>query len=118
MSPQGTLLLAYMRQRNYDPDGNYRQGADYADRNVEVRVTRSVDGGLTWEMPVPLAEDTLRSGSPYGKIVACPDGALIMAIYHRPVAEISGAVRPDDPPGMSCSYLVRSHDDGRTWGDP
>jgi hypothetical protein len=99
LSTQGTLILSYHCQGNYDATGVYlRQGADPA--RVDVMVTRSHDGGLTWEMPFPLGIDILQRGSPFGKIVALPDGTLVMAIYHS-----------------TGSYVVRSRDDGATWGD-
>lgn len=33
-------------------------------------VTRSHDGGLSWEAPFPLGIETLSHGSPFGKIVS------------------------------------------------
>jgi len=117
-SPQGTLLLAYIRQGNYDEEGTYRHNSDYTDRDVEIVLTRSGDGGLTWESPVPLEDGRLRSGSPYGKIVACSDGTLMMAIYQQVVEELVGAKSSIAHSGKSCSYLIRSRDDGRTWENP
>ncbi|MBX3015374.1 MAG: exo-alpha-sialidase [Caldilineaceae bacterium] len=104
LSPQGTLVLSYHCQGNYDENGVYiHNGAD--PMRVDAMVTRSHDGGLTWEMPFPLGVEALQHASPYGKIVALPaaDGpaTLIMPIYHS-----------------TGSYIVRSQDDGATWGDP
>lgn len=101
VSPQGTLVLAYHCQGNYDAEGNYVRDAESRADRVEVMVTRSHDAGLTWETPYPLGLDSLCNGSPFGKIVTLADGTLIMAIYH--------------PNG---SFIVRSHDDGMTWGEP
>ena len=74
--------------------------------------TRSFDSGLNWEEPYPLTIDSLPSGSPYGKIVSLADGTLLAPIYssHAWAGE-QNAAKTDS------SYLVRSRDDGKTWGD-
>lgn len=104
LSAQGTLILGYHCQGNYDANGVYiRTNAD--PQRVDAMVTRSHDGGLTWEMPFPLGIEALQHGSPFGKIVylTTPDGqsTLLMPVYHA-----------------TGSYIVRSRDDGATWGDP
>jgi hypothetical protein len=101
LSNQGTLILAYHCQGNYDAEGNYLRAAESRADRVDVMVTRSHDAGLTWEKPYQLGVDALRSGSPFGKIVALADGALLMAIYHA-----------------NGSFLVHSHDDGASWAEP
>lgn len=99
LSAQGTLILSYHCQGNYDERGAYiRANADPT--RVTVMVTRSHDGGLHWETPLPLGMETLQQGSPFGKIVSLADGTLLMAIYHS-----------------TGSHIVRSRDDGVTWGD-
>ena len=114
VSPQGTLVLLYHRQHNYDADGNYQGRTQVADRRPVVKMaTRSLDGGLTWEEPYPLSIDALPAGSPYGKIVSLADGTLLASIYNS-------QAWTDEPSGQSfdSSYLVRSRDDGLTWEDP
>lgn len=101
VSAQGTLVLAYHCQGNYDAEGNYLRDTESRADRVDAMVTRSHDNGLTWEKPFALGVDTLHSGSPFGKIVALADGTLCMAVYH--------------PQG---SFLVRSRDDGAHWGEP
>ncbi len=100
-SIQGTLILAYHCQGNYDAEGNYLRTSENSAERVDVMITRSHDAGLTWETPFALGVESLRSGSPFGKIVTLADGVLLMAVYH-----------PDG------SFVVRSHDDGRSWGEP
>ena len=112
LSSQGTLILLYHRQHNYDADGNYLGGVRISDRKpVALMATRSFDSGLTWEEPYPLSIDSLTTGSPYGKIVSLDDGTLLAPIYNSQAwADEQSDQRFDT------SYLVRSQDDGVTWG--
>ncbi|MFZ1753541.1 MAG: sialidase family protein [Caldilineaceae bacterium] len=118
VTPAGTLILAYHRQGNYDEAGNWRPREEMEKSRVEIRVTRSHDRGLTWETPYPLGVEMLTAGSPFGKIVALADGTLLMPIYGRPVAPLLGKQAGEVAGDGDCSYLVRSHDDGATWGEP
>ena len=113
VSTQGTLILLYHRQHNYDAEGNYQGGVRISDRKpVVLMATRSFDSGLTWEEPYPLSIDALPTGSPYGKIVSLSDGTLLAAIYNS-------QAWADERSGQKfdSSYLVRSSDDGLTWGE-
>ena len=112
-SSQGTLVLLYHRQHNYDADGNYQGGVRISDRKpVVLMATRSFDSGLTWEEPYPLSIDSLPTGSPYGKIVSLSGGPLIVPIYNSQAwADENSGQRYDS------SYIARSQDDGRTWGE-
>lgn len=113
VSPRGTLVLLYHRQHNYDADGNYQGGVRVSDRKpVALMATRSSDNGLTWEEPYPLSIDALATGSPYGKIVTLDDGTLLAPIYNSQAWADEQSGQESDT-----SYLVRSRDDGRTWGD-
>ena len=120
VSPAGTIILAYHRSGCYDADGNYRPelyragGAPLS----EVRVTRSRDAGLTWELPVPLGFPALRPDNPYGKIVTLADGALALPIYGPSHPDLLGARYVGLRPESCSSYLLRSRDDGATWDDP
>ena len=112
VSSQGTLILLYHRQHNYDADGNYQGGVRISDRKpVALMATRSFDNGLTWEQPYPLSIDALSTGSPYGKIVSLDDGTLLAPIYNSQ----AWADEQSDQ-SFDTSYLVRSEDDGRNWG--
>ena len=63
VSSQGTFILLYHRQHNYDADGNYQGGVRISDRKpVALMATRSFDNGLTWEEPYPLSIDALPTG--------------------------------------------------------
>lgn len=112
VSKDGTLILAYHHQGSYDEQGRFNPGVG----RVDTYVTRSRDSGRTWNEPRPLSSRSFRGLSPYGKIVALPDGTLLMPIYGRKredVADEAGA-----PPGAAdFSYLLRSGDDGATWNN-
>jgi len=67
----------------------------------------SDDRGRTWSPPRPQRVASLAWASPYGRIVAAPDGALMMAAY--------GA--PRDASDRFDAIVLRSHDGGASWGD-
>ena len=112
VSSQGTLILLYQREHRYDVDGNYQGGLRIADPiPIALMATRSFDNGLTWEEPYPLNIDSLATASFFGKIVSLDDGTLLAPIYN------SRAWADEQNEQMfDTSYLVRSQDDGRTWG--
>ena len=112
VSSQGTLILLYQREHKYDADGNYQGGLRISDpKPIALMATRSFDNGLTWEEPYPLSFDSLATASFYGKIVSLDDGTLLAPIYNsRSWADEQSEQMFDT------SYLVRSQDDGRTWG--
>ena len=94
----GTLVVAYWQYANYDEEGRpYRPVR--ADK-VSTWVTRSTDGGKTWEESTAIDVADIQWGSPYGKIITLPDGALLLAIY-------GGQER--------IGYVYRSPDQGKTW---
>lgn len=111
---EGTLLVSYVLPHSY-ADGAW-------DRSVipegPVYLSRSDDGGTTWnqeEMDTG-AIDAPRL-NPYGRIVQLPDDTLLMPIYvswpkeGKPMSFLT----PEDR--TTGSFILRSRDDGRTWGD-
>ncbi len=130
ISPQGTLILLYHRQHNYDADGNYQGGARaVSGQPIALMATRSHDTGLSWEKPYPLAIDSLPTGSPYGKIVSLADDTLIAPIYTSQAwvgranlsspswASFARLIGEQSAAQTDYALLARSRDDGRTWGD-
>ena len=112
VSKEGALVLGYHVQGCYDIEGKYMPEMGKAD----TAVTRSHDGGRTWEKPFPLSYAPLNGRSPFGKILTLPDGTLLMPIYGRRTGRLPGEERTRSE-GACCSYLLRSRDGGRTWGD-
>ena len=95
--PDGTLVLAYGEAHSYRPDGTF----DLAAGPYLPFFVTSSDGGRTWSAKHAFAGPWPKV-SPFGKITVCRDGTALMSIYQMP----TGAVA-----------LLRSADNGRTWGD-
>ena len=112
-APDGTLVLAYHWQGSYDEEGRWTPEMG----RVHTRTIRSRDCGRTWEDDRPLDFSALDGASPFGKIRGDEDGTLYMPIYgdHK-VPDLKGYVEVE--PADSPTYLLRSRDGGRTWGDP
>lgn len=107
----GTLVVGYWHCVNYDENGKYDQGAETRGRSL-TKVTRSRDGGKTWDKPADIDVSDLGFGSPYGKIVTMPDGSMLMPVYGTDVRDPSTG-KPKRAGDFS--YLYRSTDDGQTW---
>lgn len=111
----GTLVVGYYRDANYNAQGKYDRGLD---KPHDTWVTLSSDGGKTWQAPLEIDVSEIGWGSPYGRILTMPDGAMLMPIYGleiRPAGQKSPR-RADGMPGDSNhSYLFRSTDHGKSW---
>jgi hypothetical protein len=95
--PDGTLVVAYSEAHSYRSDGTFDLSAG---PYLAFYVTSS-DGGRTWSAKRPLPEPW-PSPSPFGKIIVGKDGTAMMSIYKMP-SGVTG--------------LLRSKDNGKTWGD-
>lgn len=104
----GTLVVGFWLANNYREDGRWDESLNQS----STWVTRSIDGGQTWSKPTEIdVTDLAGYGSPYGKIITMPDGAMLMPIYGSGGRdETTGKTRPGD-----FSYLYRSTDNGQTW---
>lgn len=70
-------------------------------------VCRSTDGGRSWERTETVSmPENIPPLVPFGDIVRCPDGTLGASFYSWHDRE------------KNTAYLLWSHDDGRTWGEP
>lgn len=91
-------------------DEPYTDNPEYtfAERTcLAPRVCRSADGGRTWERAdtVSYPDDSQRWYIPFGDIVEGPDG-LASPFYSCPTDR-----------STNTAWMMRSSDDGRTWGD-
>ena len=104
----GTVVMAYAEASTYDEEGKWDTGrGKYA-----LYYVYSTDHGRTWSDKIPLCPEVFHSGSPYGRIIALRDGTALMQVYtsHRSLlAPVSAEGRH--------TGIVRSTDNGRTWGD-
>ncbi len=107
----GTIVLAYAIASGYD-----ESGLRFPSREKRVfdgvYLVFSKDNGKTWSKPVrdaAIHNFYANKGlvSPYGKIVQLKDGTVLMAVYFEFFDE-----RKNE------SYMFRSKDGGKTWGEP
>ena len=109
----GTLILAYHWQGCYDEEGAWVPEM----KRVDTRIVYSRDRGRTWIDDALLDFTPLNGASPFGKIRCDAEGTLYMPIYGGPVLPgLEGFVQLGSATGPT--YLLRSRDHGRTWGDP
>ena len=113
----GELVVAYWKARlqAYEADSEgrgeyYRASEEGCQRDVPATCyCLSADGGRRWTEPVAYRSAHLSLASPYGRMVAAPDGALLMCLYGRAREPREGC--------RDLTVLARSQDGGRTWGD-
>jgi hypothetical protein len=107
----------------------------FEDWRADTHVLRSRDRGRTWLPPVKVNIAPFTWAYPFGHILEMPDGTLILTLFggYLPVSlRGSGAddkddltrrmrrlaeEKPEAKRGDFC-LLVRSRDQGQTWGDP
>lgn len=112
VAPDGTIVLAYHWQGCYDAEGKWKPEM----KKTDTRVVRSPDRGITWENDVLINYTPINSASPFGKIRHV-DGVLHMPIYTGPTLGASKDTLRVGP-ATTPTYLLRSSDNGVTWGDP
>ncbi len=101
----GTVVVTYHAAGGYGPKGEVPVRGSAVIRDG-LYVLRSSDRGVTWEKPVKSAIPLELGASSYGKIVQLADGTALMAVYY-----LKGT------PYQHISYVYRSTDGGKTWGD-
>ncbi|MCC6588559.1 MAG: exo-alpha-sialidase [Bryobacterales bacterium] len=69
----------------------------------------SADQGKTWSKPVKVNIAPFQWAYPFGQILEETDGTLLMTCY--------GGSLPHTAQGENTTFVVRSKDGGKTWGD-
>jgi sialidase-1 len=105
----GTLVVGFWRTARYDEKGKYVPNR--RDLPTTTWATRSADGGKRWEEATEIDVADIGYGSPYGRIVTLPDGALLMPVYGEQPRQPGEEVKAKE----DWSYLYRSTDHGKTW---
>ena len=95
----GTVVMAYAEASTYDEQGKW----DTSRGRYALYYVRSADNGRTWTDKEALCPDLLQSGSAYGRIITLADGTALMQLYTWGRTREVG--------------ILRSTDNGRTWGD-
>ncbi len=96
--------------------------ADYATGDADILLTRSTDGGESWDPPLRLNDDPLAGGADQfqPQVSVAPDGRVAVAWLDRRVPCPAFAWIPEDHVGRTnfCidTYLSRSYDGGESWG--
>lgn len=76
---------------------------------IQVKLLKSLDEGKTWSVSSPIAVKPLSWAIPYGRLIEC-DGELLMPVHGAQDRQDSAHTR------LVCG-LLRSTDEGRSWGD-
>jgi len=103
----GTAVLVYIKGDDY-VNGEFQWNLPAKEAPDSVYLRRSQDSGWKWNAeericPIPDATDA----NPYGRIIELSDGTLLMNVYGATATTTQG-----------CTWVVRSYDGGKTWGDP
>jgi hypothetical protein len=115
VNANGELIAAFWKAglHRYTADSNgmrwdgsaWRRNAEKVDA---VFCCKSPDGGKTWSEPAAIRSELLLGASPYGRMIAAPDGTLLMCLYGLP--------RDEQTRDERIAVVVRSTDGGETWG--
>ncbi len=120
--PDGTLLFAAV---SYTWPGERYTHVGW---RADTYTIESKDGGETWSAPRRVNTAPLTWSYPFGRIVRLQDGTLLLSGFggYLPILEQEWDLKPSNRPdaphkpedkiGQFC-YLVRSHDNGKTWGE-
>ncbi len=105
VTPGGVIVVAYHGNGCYSGESQYEPALG----RLRTRLTRSRDGGRTWDPPYGLNLPEFDGLSPYGQMLALADGSLLLPIY-------GSLTWKTDCGAPSSSFLLRSADEGATWG--
>lgn len=113
ITPKGRLLLGFYNLANYTGEGVWKSSMGL-DRDLQ---TYSDDGGVTWSKFTRLKLGEMEETSPYGRISCLDDGTYIQCVYGGYSSAVPNMPKQDKAV-TEFAYLIRSKDEGATWGDP
>lgn len=102
----GTVICSFF-------EWNLMKTEPFHHSNVGVSMVRSRDDGKSWEqrpIPVDVPKEAYEGAYAMEPLIELPDGQLLLALYGTKV------FRSVDE-GLYASFVMRSRDGGRTWGD-
>ena len=108
----GTVVMAYAEASTYNDEGVW----DTSRGKYAMFYVYSNDNGRTWSEKAELCPDLFHAGSPYGRIISLRNGTALMQIYTWQ-DQAGSAAGERTPVSSRCVGVVRSTDNGRTWGD-
>ena len=112
ITPTGRFLLGFHHQASYTGQGVFTRSFDLS-RDMQVY---SDDDGLTWSEFQNLRLGTVETTSPFGRIIRLSDGTYLQNVYGTHAPDVPGI--PDPVDGVrDYAYLIRSMNEGVTWGD-
>jgi len=108
----GTIVCAYAEASTYNAAGQF----DTTVGKYECFYVLSSDSGASWSVKQKPPVGPVVNGSPFGRIITLSDGTALMPLYGGAAPGWTG-----DPPiaadADALSTVLRSHDNGRTWGE-
>jgi len=119
LAANGDLIVLCSGWTNRYPEG--KKGAPFRASTLDPWVCRSTDGARTWSVDKKQFPIKGPGGQeigvciPFGDIVVGNDGKLRAAVYTSRYIGRYEAKKPKRPTRV---LILRSPDDGKTWGDP
>ncbi len=108
----GTIVVGYAEASTYDEQGKWDTSAG----SYDLFYVTSRDGGKSWSEKRKLYPGPILNGSPFGRIVHDRHGTALMAIYGGRNPSYTGTEKLDGEAG-DFSGIIRSRDNGGSWGD-
>jgi len=112
ITPTGRFLLGFHHQASYTGEAIFTRSFDLS-RDMQVY---SDDDGLTWSEFQNVRLGAVETTSPFGRIIRLSDGTYLQNVYGSHAPDVPGIPDPEDDV-RDYAYLIRSTDEGVTWGD-
>ncbi len=114
--PNGTIVVAYAECYGYNEQGQW----DPALERFSLFYILSKDEGKTWSQKRELFTGPIAAqgnSSVFGRIIVLKDGTALLTVYGQRDPGYSGPVSIPQDAGSIINGVIRSHDNGESWGD-